>query len=99
MRKLLLLLLLSPLCFVASGQDDFKIEYGPYLYNVTENEATVVLVTNNDAVSWVDLAPDDGSNFYSQEWPRLFNTHIGKKALRTLHKVTLTGLEKGMTYR
>jgi len=99
MKKLVSLLILLLGCIVAHAQSDFKILYGPYLQGLTEHEVTVVWVTSGDAVSWVELAPDDGSHFYAEERPQYFQTNFGKKEIGTLHKVTLTGLEKAKSYR
>ncbi|NDV58873.1 metallophosphoesterase family protein [Bacteroides sp. 519] len=97
MRKLLLLLslLYSAMLFA----QDFKILHGPYLQGVTENEVTVVWVTNKEAVSWVELAPDDESHFYAEERQRFYQTNFGKKEIGTLHKIKISGLEKATRYR
>lgn len=81
------------------AQYDFRILYGPYLQNVSDDEATIVWVTNRDAVSWVEVAPDDDSNFYAQERPQYFQTNFGKKVIGRLHTIKLTGLQKATTYR
>lgn len=81
------------------AQDSFGIKYGPYLQNVGENEVTVVWVTNQKALSWVELAPNDKASFYAAERPQFFETENGRKRVGTLHRVTIKGLEKGTTYR
>lgn len=98
MKKLIgiLALLLAHLSMTA--QADFKILYGPYLQGLTEHEVTVVWITSKDAVSWVELAPDDGSHFYAEERPQFYQTNFGKKEIGTLHKVTIAGLEKATSY-
>ena len=82
-----------------SGQSGISILYGPYLQGVDETEVTVVWVTNKDAVSWVEVAPDDGTHFYAEERPQFFHTNMGRKEIGTLHKVRIYGLEKATTYR
>lgn len=99
MKKLSFLFFLFILPFVALAQSDFKIAYGPYLQGMTEHEVTVVWTTTKDAVSWVELAPDDGSHFYAEERPRFYQTNFGKKEVSTLHKVKITGLQKATSYR
>lgn len=72
--------LLSLIWLVAAtsfAQNDFKILYGPYLQMVGENEATIMWVTSGKALSWVELAPDDGSNFYAESRPKYFQTLFG----------------------
>lgn len=82
-----------------SAQEDFRILCGPYLQNVGEEEATIVWITNRNAVSWVEIVPDDGMNFYAEERPQFYQTNFGKKRIGTVHAVRVTGLRKGTPYR
>jgi len=81
------------------AQNDFKILYGPYLQSVSDHEASIVWVTNKEAVSWVEIAPDDDSHFYAEERPQYFQTNFGKKVIGTLHTIRIPGLQKATTYR
>ncbi|MDF9830806.1 metallophosphoesterase family protein [Parabacteroides sp. PF5-6] len=81
------------------AQYPFEIKYGPYLQNMGENEVTVVWVTNQQALGWVELAPDDETHFYAEERPQFFQTENGRKLVGTLHRVTIKGLKKGTRYR
>lgn len=92
-------LLLLGLHRSASAQNEIQIQHGPYLQNVGENEVTVLWVTSTDAMSWVEIAPDDGSHFYADERPQYFQTENGRKLVGKLHQITIKGLEKGTTYR
>lgn len=94
--SLLLLLVYSTTLF---GQEKIEIVCGPYLQNVTENEATIMWITNRNAVSWVELAPDDGSHFYAAERPRFYDHFAGHKQIGTLHRITLKGLDANTRYR
>jgi predicted phosphodiesterase len=82
-----------------SAQDGFRVKYGPYLQNVGENEVTIVWKTNQEALGWVEIAPDDPTHFYAEERPRYFETSNGRKLTGTLHRVTIKGLQKGSKYR
>lgn len=93
----LLAVLLLPLN--AFAQSGFGIKYGPYLQNIGENEVTIVFVTTGHALGWVEVAPDDNSNFYSDERPKYFETANGRKVTGTLHRITIKGLQKGVKYR
>lgn len=84
---------------IASAQTGFRFKYGPYLQNVSENEATVVWVTSEDALGWVEVAPDDDAHFYAEARPQFFQTVNGRKLVGTLHRVTIKGLKKGTKYR
>lgn len=99
-----LCLAVAALCFGVNGamaqtDEPFAIKYGPYLQNVGDNEATIVWVTNKNSVSWVEVAPDDGSHFYAKERPQYYHTIFGKKNIGTLHRVTIDSLKPQSSYR
>ncbi|MBR4755533.1 MAG: serine/threonine protein phosphatase, partial [Bacteroidales bacterium] len=62
-RYLLLVFLLVVVPFLSSAQDSempwVRPVCGPYLQNVTQNSFTVIWTTDMDALSWVEVAPDD----------------------------------------
>ena len=94
------IVILSLLISLSSlAQESFGIKYGPYLQNVGENEATVVWVSSGNALSWVEVAPDDDSHFYAEKRPQYFETVNGRKLTGTVHKVTIKGLQKNTKYR
>lgn len=97
MRKILLLLIF--ILGLSETGKAVKIVYGPYLQMVSETEASIVWVTDKKSLSWVEIAPDDGMNFYAEQRPQFFETFLGRKVLGTVHKIKLTGLAKGTTYR
>lgn len=73
MKKLLFAL--SGLLFsLAAAAQDFKITHGPYLCDMTRDGVTVVWTTSKPALSWVEVAPDDGRSFYAQEHTRYYQT-------------------------
>lgn len=76
-----------------------KILHGPYLQNVNEHEATIVWESDVNSIGWIELCPNDGTNFYATERPRYYDTGIGIKRDSRLHAVRLTGLQPGTTYR
>ena len=72
----------------------------PYLQNVTDTSFTVIWTTNIDAISWVEVAPDDGTHFYNEERPKFYDLRgLGRRPIGKVHKVTVSGLEPGTTYR
>ena len=102
MKKQYLLILTAFLASVFEGlsQENFKITHGPYLCDMSEIGVTIVWTTNNKALSWVEIAPDDGTNFYSYERPRYYNTKHGRiQATSTLHKIRINNLKPGTNYR
>ena len=76
-----------------------RIAHGPYVLNVTEDGFTVVWDAMDDAIGWVELAPMDGSHFYSAERPRYYDSHLGLCRVGRMHQVRIEGLRPGTTYR
>lgn len=99
MKKASLLFAALLAAAVAFGQQAAKVAAGPWLQAVSENEFTVVWVTDTAAVSWVELAPDDGSHFYAEQRPRYYQSVFGRRPVGTLHSVRIAGLEPATTYR
>lgn len=82
------------------SQEAFKITHGPYLCNPSQEGVTVMWTTSLPAMSWVEIAPDDGSHFYATERPKYYATKAGRKIVnKTLHQVRLEGLQPGTKYR
>lgn len=101
MKKLISAFILI-IVFTLNGysQENIKITHGPYLCDMSETGVTIVWTTNNMAKSWVEVAPDDGTNFYSYERPKYFDTKNGRiQAANTLHKVRISNLKPGTSYR
>lgn len=103
MKRLTLLLGILLLTTAAFAQNAVpptaRIAHGPYLQNVTEDGFTVIWSSTADAAAWVELAPDDGSHFYSAPRPAYYDSHLGLRRIGRLHSVRVSGLEPGTTYR
>ncbi len=85
--------------YAIAGQPSVKITHGPYLQNLSENEVTVVWTTDKPCKSWVEFSKkEDGKNFYSQLPRKAYASQDGLCCVDTLHRVTVTGLEKNTTY-
>ncbi|HHU95944.1 MAG: FN3 domain-containing metallophosphoesterase family protein [Bacteroidota bacterium] len=82
-----------------SAQSQIAITHGPYLQGLTENEVTIVWTTNKKAISWVELAPNDGTHFYHEERPQFFAESYGFKVVDSVHMVRLKELKPNTTYR
>ena len=94
--------IISCLLFIFSvnaQEEAFKITHGPYLQEMGETEVTIMWTTNHNAVSWVELAPDDGTHFYLQERPKYYSAPYGFKEVTTIHSVRLEQLKPNTTYR
>jgi len=95
--KLWFLFLLSlPMMSLAEG---IKILHGPYLQNLRSTEVTIVWEATHESVGWVEIAPEDGSNYYEQKRPQFFDAINGVKKTSKLHAVKLTGLTPNTVYR
>ncbi|HBL75122.1 MAG: purple acid phosphatase [Bacteroidetes bacterium GWF2_42_66] len=77
----------------------FSITHGPYLQHLTDNGVIIVWTTNKNAVSWVELAPDDSTHFYLTERPKYYSAVYGFKDVGKLHAVRLENLLPATTYR
>ena len=98
-RFLISILLICFGAVVIFAQERVEIKYGPYLQNLKETETTIVWVSNKPSIGWVELAPDDGSNFYQKERSRYFDSKNGVKNTSLIHSVKISDLKPGTTYR
>ncbi|MDR1593220.1 MAG: metallophosphoesterase family protein [Prevotellaceae bacterium] len=78
---------------------EIKITHGPYIQNIGEHEATIVWTTDNDAISWMELAPAGDDSFYAKERTQYFQTKNGNRVVGKLHTITIPELERGTEYR
>lgn len=85
--------------FTSFAQDRLAISHGPYLQHLLPTEVTILWTTNHDAVSWVELAPDDDTHFYLQERPKYFSAEFGFKDVGKVHVVRIETLLPETTYR
>ena len=102
MNRFFYLSFFSCLLFVFSvnAQDEaFKVTHGPYLQAMGETGVTIMWTTNRNAVSWVELAPNDDTHFYLQERPKYYSAPYGFKEVTTIHSVRLEQLMPNTTYR
>lgn len=76
-----------------------RILHGPYLQNVDEHSATITWISDKPSVGWIEIAPDDGTHFYADERPKIFDTKIGIKRTERVHSIKLDGLAPGTRYR
>lgn len=80
-------------------ESEFIFTCQPYLQQVSGTEATIMWATNKNAVSWVEIAPNDTLHFYATEHPQFFDTNFGRKKIGKLHKIRITGLTPATSYR
>ena len=99
MKKFLVLAALLLPCIVRAGTAPLKTTYGPWIQNVTENSFTVLWVTEEKTLSWIEVGKDDGS-VWNQTGGREchYETVTGRRVTGTFHSVTVSGLEKATTY-
>lgn len=97
--KPFLLILFLWIAFAANAQEKLSISHGPYLQHLGETGVTIIWTTNKNAVSWVELAPDDNTHFYLKERPKYYSADYGFKDVSTVHTIRLNNLAPGTTYR
>lgn len=82
------------------SQSEFQITHGPYLTNMTQDGVSIIWTTTSPALSWVEVAPDDGTDFHAAERFRYYDVKDGRRiANSTFHHVHLKDLTPGTTYR
>lgn len=97
--KKLLFTLLGLAAAASLPAQNFGITHGPWLCDMTSDGVTVVWTTSGPALSWVEVAEDNGESFYATEHTRHYETVAGRRqAHRTLHRVRLGGLRPGTKY-
>ena len=79
----------------AAAIEKFNVAHGPYLQHESDTGATFVWVTNRNGIGWVELAPDDSSNFYKQEREKFFDSKDGLRKVSRIHTVTINQLKPG----
>ena len=101
MKRLIFTILPFFALFSASAEEVKapKIVAGPYIQACTDSEFTVVWQTDSDALSWVEIAPNDGTHFYNTARQQYFQTIHGRRPIGRWHKVTVDGLEPNTIYR
>lgn len=110
MRRLIASLVFLPIFAFAFAEENpdgaavlsmkVREECGPYLQNVTDSGFTVVWTTNMDAVSWVEIAPDDGTHWYNEARPKFYDLRgMGRRPITRIHKVRVDGLNPNTKYR
>ena len=77
-----------------------RVTHGPYLCSMSPNSVTVVWITDKPAVAWVEYMEAADKSFYCEEHPQVYDCVNGRRrALSTLHRVTLKNLKPGMRYQ
>lgn len=99
MKRIMFIGLFVCSVLLAFAQERIAIKHGPYLQNLKETETTIVWLANKPSVGWVELAPDDGSNFYNTGRPQYFDATNGVKNTSLIHTVKVSGLKPGTRYR
>lgn len=75
------------------------VKVGPWVTNVGADAFNVLWTSSCRTLSYVEVAPDDGTDFDACERPRFYQTVSGRRVIDTFHDVRVTGLEPGVKYR
>ena len=97
--QILVMLLWLSVCLAGAVESKIRLVHGPYLQNLGPDEVTIVWLSDKPSVGWVELAPDDDTNFYATERPKYYDARNGVKNTSTIHTVKIKGLKPGTNYR
>ena len=97
--QILIAFLWLSVCLAGAVESKIQLVHGPYLQNLGPDEVTIVWLSDKPSVGWVELAPDDDTNFYATERPKYYDARNGVKNTSTIHTVKLKGLKPGTNYR
>lgn len=98
MKRLVIILAIAVLT-AASPVRNPKIQYGPWICNVSETGFNVLWKSAEKTFVWVEIAPDDGSAFEACERTRYYQTVNGCRISGQYHSIPIKGLDPGKTYR
>lgn len=101
-RKVFLIAAVLASMTVANAQKNSraKVLCGPYIQKMTTTGFTVTWTTDVDAVAWVEVAPDDGTHFYSREREKFYDRRgHGVLPIGRIHHIEVDGLQPGTNYR
>ncbi len=101
MKKIIATFALAFLAAASFAADIPRVvtECGPWVMGVTDDAMTVVWISSDRSIGWVEIAPDDGASFYAEERPRHYEDFLGRHVVSKLHRVRVAGLQAGTTYR
>ena len=95
--QILVMLLWLSVCLAGAVESKIRLVHGPYLQNLGPDEVTIVWLSDKPSVGWVELAPDDDTNFYATERPKYYDARNGVKNTSTIHTVRSKGLNRVRT--
>lgn len=96
-----ILICLISLCGISmAGTSPLKMEFGPWIQNVTDTSFTVLWTTVDKTLSWVECSEDNGTTWnQSSNHRRYFQVIDGRKFYGRFHAVTVSGLKKATRYQ
>ena len=98
MKRLLLVLSLLFGCLLLPAKN-MKIQFGPWLQQVDEHSFTVLWVSADPLLAWVEVAPDDGTAWNKSDRSRHYQVADGRRVADTFHEIRVSGLQPGTRYR
>ena len=99
MKSFRISLILALLSLTAATAGASNLLYGPWVHNVDEHGFTVLWVTAEPSLDYVEIAPDDGSAFEAKARPRYYQTCNGRRMMGRYHAVRIDSLAPGTSYR
>ena len=83
----------------SNAKEAFTISHMPTVFNISETSATILWGTNKPAISWVEIAPDDGTHFYKTDRQKYFDYVFGSKRVGKTHRIKIDNLKPNTSYR
>ena len=76
-----------------------QIKHGPWISDMDSTSVTILWVTDQPGLSWVEIAPDSADHFYGKARPRYYDVLNGRKMLKdSVHRVRIEGLKPNTKY-
>ena len=98
--KLIRIFLLSMLTLASAvALRATNLQYGPWIHQIDEHGFTVLWITEQPSLDFVEIAEDDGSAFEARTRARFYETRNGRRVTGRYHSVRIEGLQSGTVYR
>lgn len=98
MKNFRILILLSLFIIAPFALNASNLLYGPWVHNISEHGFTVLWVTEKPSLDYVEIVPDDGSNFETKVRRRYYETKHGRRVIGRYHCVRIDSLSPGTRY-
>lgn len=97
MKKTLIFILA---CMLGQSALALEITHGPYICDMSATSVTIMWVTDEPGLSWVEYNKDCGQHFHAQSGQKVYDSRNGRRCLSdNVHKVKISGLAPNTKYQ